>query len=286
MKKIAIIGANGFLGKKLMDFFQNKAEVIGAGINPKKGIIKLDATDKKAVDDFLKKERPDLVVDTVALTSSFACEKDPELAERLNYLTAKNISEACKERGAIFTFISSSYLFDGIKGNYNEEDETSPINEYARTKIMAEKEISKNPNSIILRVDIMYGYNGIGQGNGVFDQILSGNEIKLRDSSQVRQPLFVEDVPRILYELIKKNQRGIFHLAGPERMKHPDLLRSLESLVRDKSRITIEESQTAAPLKIPKNATFDTHKITNLGIKFTPFSKGLEIIAKQLPLRQ
>src|SRR4030042_3752464 len=203
--KIIIFGT-GFLGKKFMDFFQNKAEVIGADINSQEGVIKVDATDKKAVDNFLKKERPNLVIDTIALTSSFECENNPKLAEKLNYLTAKNISEVCKEIGAIFTFISSSYVFDGIKGNYNEEDKTTPINEYARTKIMAEKEISKNPNSIILRVDIMYGYNGIGEGNGIFDQILSGNEIKLRNSLQVRQPLFVEDVPRILYELIKKNQ--------------------------------------------------------------------------------
>ena len=42
----------------------------------------------------------------------------------------------------------------------------------------------------------------------------------------------------------------------------------------------IEKNQKIS-IKIPKNATFDTHKITNLGIRFTPFSKGLEIIKKQ-----
>ena len=134
--KIAIIGSKGFLGTKTKEILSKNHEIIEAGRN-NEGEFKLDATIKDDVRKFLLKYRPEAVLDTVALTSSVQCENNPHLAEELNYLTAKNISEACQEIGAWMIFISSSYLFDGEKGNYNEQDKTSPINEYARTKIMA-----------------------------------------------------------------------------------------------------------------------------------------------------
>jgi len=282
--KIVIIGSKGYLGTKSKYILSKNHEVIESG-RSNEPEFKLDATNKEEVRKFLLKYKPDVVLDTVALTSSIQCENNPELAENLNYFTAKNISEICQEIGATMIFMSSSYLFDGEKGNYNEKDETSPINEYARTKIMAEKEVLKNKKSIILRVDIMYGYNGKNKKNGVFDMILSGNPINLRQPDQLRQPIFVDDVPRIMMELIKKNQTGIFHLAGSNKMKMIDFLKDLEGIFREGSLIGIEnkprENFQKIP-KIPKNATFDTTKVENLGIKFTAFRNGLNLMKKKL----
>ena len=194
--KIAIIGASGFLGTKLMNFLSKENEVIGTYSGNKKNRLSyLDALNKKDLKNFITENKPDFVVDTIALTSSLVCENNPQLAEQLNYETAKNISEVCIEKNIPMIFISSSYLFDGEKGNYSETGETVPQNQYARTKIMAEKELSKNPKAIIIRVDIMYGYNGKNEKNGVFDMILSEKPIQLREPNQLRQPLFVDDNP-------------------------------------------------------------------------------------------
>lgn len=279
--KILIIGSDGFLGTKAFEILSKNNEVVGAGINDDEQ-FRLDATKKQEVLNFILKQKPDVVIDTVALTSSVKCEQNPDLAKKLNYITAKNISEAARKIGAWMIFMSSSYLFDGKKGNYNEKDETSPINQYAKTKIMAEQEVLKNPKSLILRVDIMYGFNGKNKKNGVFDMILSEKPIELRDVNQIRQPIFVEDVPRISLELIKNNQSGIFHLAGPNRIKMIDFLKSLEKIIRSKSIITSSDSDDKTTLKIPENATLDTSKIEALGIKFTPLEKGLEIMKKQI----
>src|SRR3989344_4101630 len=281
--KIAIIGSNGFLGTKAKEVLSKNHEIIEGGRTNEEE-FKLDATNKDQVRDFLLKHQPDIVLDTVALTSSVQCENNTGLAENLNYLTAKNISETCHEVDAYMVFMSSSYLFDGEKGNYKETDETKPINEYARTKIMAEKEVLKNPKSIILRVDVMYGYNGKNKKNGVFDMILSGNPIKLRQPDQLRQPIFVDDVPRIMIELIRNNQTGIFHLAGPNRITMIDFLKNLESIFRENSLISIDLAQrnSIKMPKIPFNATFDTSKVESLGIKFTSLKDGLEKMNRKL----
>ena len=158
--KIVIFGAGGFLGTKLMKILSKDYEVIGTDINGKEGMTKLDATNKQEIKVFLLNHKPDVVIDTIALTSSVACEKNQELAKKLNYETAKNIAEVCKLISAKMIFISSSYIFNGEKGDYKETDKANSLLEYSKTKIIAEEEVLKLDNSIVLRVDIMYGYNG------------------------------------------------------------------------------------------------------------------------------
>ncbi len=279
--RIVIFGSSGFLGTKALEILSKNNEVLGAGITNEEE-FKVDATNKQEVRRFLLKYKPQVVIDTIALTSSMQCEQNPQLAYSLNYLTAKNISEVVQEIGSIMVFISSSYLFDGKKGNYNEREPLSPENEYARTKIMAEKELLKNSKSIILRVDIMYGYNGANRKNGVFDMLLSGNSIQLREPNQLRQPVFVDDIPRIIIELISKRQFGIFHVAGPTRIKMIDFLKKLEILVRKNSKIGISNAKSELEIKIPQNSTLDISKIKKLGIKTHSLDEGLNIMKKQL----
>ena len=282
--KIMIIGASGFLGNKLFDILSRKHRVIGADIKRTENKFVLDASNNEEVRSFIMNNRPDVVIDTVALTSSLACEKNPELCRKLNYETSKNIAAACKEISAKMVFISSTYLFDGEKGDYSEKDKVEPINEYAKTKIMAEKEISKLERYIILRVDIMYGYNGKEKPNGVFEMILSEKEIRLREPNQIRQPVLVDDVVDALDELINKNQNGIFHVAGLTRIKMIDFLRKLEKIVREKSQIKITNEKSEIEIKIPKNATLNISKIQSLGIQMHSLDNGIKILEKQLKI--
>jgi len=278
--KIVIFGVSGFLGTKLRTLFLEKGhKVLGANLSGDSG-FKIDATKLEEVSSFLEKEKPDLIIDTIALTSSLGCERNPEKALSLNYQTAKNIVEVSKKINVSLIFISSSYIFDGLKGNYSEEDKPNPLNEYGKTKVMAEKEVLKLEKGIVLRVDILYGYNQREKRNGIFSQILSGNKIQLREGEQLRQPLFVDDLSEIIIKLIQRNQNGIFHIAGPDRITILDFLKNLEEIVRSESKITLGGSKL--PIKIPKNATLNISKIEDLGIKTTPLKEGLAILKSQL----
>lgn len=284
--KIAIIGASGFLGTKLMNVLSKEHEVIGTYSNNKKdSLLRLDATNEIEVKQFLLKNKPELVIDTIALTSSVVCEKDPSLCEALNYKTAKNILEACKIINAKMVFFSSTYIFDGEKGNYNEEDTPNPLNEYGKKKVMAEKELLNYPSSIILRVDIMYGFNGKNEENGVFGgSILEGNKVELRIPDQVRTPLFVDDVPRAILFLVEKNQTGIFNLAGKDKIKMIDFLKDLERIVRKDSLVTSAISNEKSLVKTPLNSTLNISKIERLGFKPHSLKEGLKLLENQFNL--
>jgi dTDP-4-dehydrorhamnose reductase len=277
--KIIIFGV-GFLGTKLMNLLSKKNEVIGTNINPKSDLIKnLDATDKETVKEFLLKEKPQIVIDTIALTSSVACEKNPELCKELNYQTAKNIADVCKEIGAKMIFISSSYVFEGKNGNYSEKDEPFATNEYAKTKILAEQEISKLNDFLILRVDLMYGVenNKIKFGAGTFDREI----IEVGFPNQLRSPLFIDDVPKVLDSLIEKDQKGFFHIAGPDRILMIDFLKKLAELENARDKIKIVDSSNWL-VKSPHDSSLDISKINSLGIQTTSFKDAFEILKESI----
>jgi dTDP-4-dehydrorhamnose reductase len=280
--KIVIIGASGFLGTKLTNLLSKENEIIGASLNPvDKKIKSLDATDEKKVFEFLKEQNPEVVIDLVALTSSVACEQNPSLCKKLNFETAKNIAKACKKLNAKMIFISSSYIFDGEKGNYSEEEQSHPLNQYGKYKVLAEKEVLKLKDSLVLRTTIMYGYNGKDKPHGVFNKILSGEKISLGDPSQFRNPIFVDDVAMIISSLLDKKQRGIFHMAGSTSLTMINFLKKLEYLVRNDSKILINKDAPSL-VNHPKDDTLNINKLNSLGIKTHSLDEGINLLKKQI----
>jgi len=279
--KIVIIGASGFLGTKLSNILSNLHEVIMADYINKQGVLFLDASIPEQVNSFLSHHKPDVVIDTVALTSSVECEKKPELARKLIYSTAKNIAESAGLLGIKMVFISSNYIFDGLKGNYSETNEVNPQNEYAKNKILAEKAVLKLKDSIVLRPGLMCGFNSEKNNNGVFDRILSNKEIELRFPNQIRQPILVEDMVYIIQKLIEKNQNGIFHVASNDQVTMHQLLKDLENIIRKESKIKITQNKDSL-VKSPINVSMNISKIQNLGIKTHTLKQALEIIKNQV----
>ncbi|MBT6690046.1 SDR family oxidoreductase [archaeon] len=280
--KVVILGASGLLGTKLMDILSVEHEVIGTYLNtPSKGLQILDVTNKQKVEEFLRRESPDVVINTVALTSSVACERKPSLAKKLNYETAKNVSRVCQKLDAYLVFTSSSYVFDGKGGSYKENERPHPINQYGETKVMAEKEVLNLQKGLILRIDAIYGYNGKKKNNGILNNIFSNKQIFLGSPNQVRQPLLIDDLAGIIISLVKKKQKGIFNIAGPDKLPMLNFIKKLEKLIRKESKISIlgEKNLLVKPLK---NSTLDISKINKLGIKTHSLKDGLNIVKQQL----
>ena len=278
--KVAIFGV-GFLGTKLMEFFSNKFDVVGADIDSRNSLVKdLDATDKKEVEDFLIKEKPNIVIDTIALASYFVCENNQELCRKLNYVTAKNLTEICGKINAKMIFISSSYVFDGEKGNYSETDVPNSTNEYAKSKILAEKKVLELKNSIVIRTEPMYGFdnkkNQIKAGTNTFE-----NDVKNGYPDILRSPVFVDDVPKIILSLIDKNQKGIFHISGPKKVKWLDFLISLASLINAEDKVKVVDNSNWI-LEPPHDSSLDTSKMESFGIKTTSFEIALKKLKRNV----
>ncbi len=275
--KIAVFGV-GFLGSKLINFFSNDCEVVGADIklHNNRFVKKLDATDPKEVKDFLISEKPDIVIDTVALSSYFICENNPDLCKKLNYDTAENIADICKEINAKMIFISSSYVFNGEKGNYSEKDMPNSTHEYGRSKVRAENKVLELKDSIVIRTEPLYGYDEekaqITVGTNTFQDYA-----KVGYPDLLRSPVFVDDIPKIISNLIEKKQSGLFHIASTKKITWAYFLTKVASIINAEDKVIIVDNSDWI-LKPPHDSSLDISKITSLGISTTSFDIALNAL--------
>ena len=169
-------------------------------------------------------------------------------------------------------------VFDGEKGNYSEADATSPTNEYARSKILAEKIVLDLGNSIVIRTEPLYGFNNqinrLMAGTATFE-----NDFENGYPETLRDPVYVNDLPRIILSLIEKDQTGVFHIAGQGKMKWIDFLRKLASLEDAEDKVIIVDN-SGWILEPPHDSSLATSKIESLGIKTTSFETALKELRK------
>lgn len=271
--KIAIMGV-GFLGSKLLEFFSKQYEVVCADISPRsERIYEIDATKKLEVEAFFLKERPNIVINTIALSSYFECEKNHLLCRKLNYESAKNISNSCKKYGSKMVFISSSYVFDGEKGEYLETDSPNSVNKYAESKIDAEKAVLDLKDSIIIRMEPIYGFDN-EKKQIVFGTNTFQNDVKVGFPNIFRKPIFVDDIPPIISKLLDKNLTGVFNVAGLNKLRWIDFLLELSNLVDSRKKIKIVDSSSWI-LKPPFDSSLNTAKIELLNVRITQFNSAL-----------
>ncbi|MFC1567547.1 sugar nucleotide-binding protein [Thermodesulfobacteriota bacterium] len=67
-------------------------------------------------------------------------------------------AEEVKNKNIKLIYISSDSVYDGIGGNFSEEDNVNPQNYYGTSKYEGELEILKAENSLIFRTNI-FGWN-------------------------------------------------------------------------------------------------------------------------------
>ena len=98
-KKVLIIGATGFLGKKCYTLFKKQFNVAGTFFNrPLQGLKKLDIRSNREVQKIMNYTNPDIVVHTAAMINIEKCEKNKNDAWEINVNATKNIVQSCKKK--------------------------------------------------------------------------------------------------------------------------------------------------------------------------------------------
>ena len=238
--KILITGANGYIGSRLRNFLKDVGYAV-YGVTSKKEheekIYQLDINDSEKLLRIFGSVKPNVVVHTAALASLSECEKNPELAMKVNVDATRNLIETIRktDKNVKFVFLSSDYVFDGQRGNYKEDDEVKPQTVYGKTKALAETYIIENlPNYLICRTANVYG-----RGGNFFNfvsSILQQNNVVKAFADTFYTPTYLDYLLDSIKALIEADFKGVIHIAGPERLSRYEFaLKMAETLGKEKS---------------------------------------------------
>ena len=148
-KNILVTGANGQLGseiKKLLpDAIYTDVDV-------------LDITNLNEVNDFVKNNNVEIIVNCAAYTAVDKAEDDVSLAEKINRDGPKNLAMS----GCKIIHVSTDYVFDGKNCKpYTTDDTTNPLSVYGKTKLAGELEVQKHAKEFaIIRTAWLYSSFG------------------------------------------------------------------------------------------------------------------------------
>ena len=107
-------------------------------------VEELDITQKDQGLAFIRKIRPEVIINCAAFTQVDLCETRKDLAWAVNVTGAENLALAAVACGARLVQISTDYVFDGQSNNpYIESDAPHPINAYGQTKLVGEQAVQE-----------------------------------------------------------------------------------------------------------------------------------------------
>lgn len=175
----------------------------------------LDITDPPAVRAMLTSVRPDLVLHGAALTNVDGCERDPDLAFKINALGTWAVASAAEEVGAALVAISTDFVFDGTKGEpYTEFDAPNPISHYGASKLAGENLARQTcRRTYVVRTSWLYGVHGKNFPFTVLNLAKTKPELPIV-GDQVGTPTYTVDLVNTIREIVKTNLYGVYHVSN------------------------------------------------------------------------
>lgn len=212
--RCGITGSKGVLGNRLSKFKDLK-------------FIKFngDITNKKEVDNWIRKNRFDIFIHLAAIVPVDQVNKNYSYAKMVNYNGTINIIKSLIKYQNFnlkwFFFPSTSHVYlPNKKNKIKEHDKIKPISKYGKTKWFAEKFISKIKNKANFRICIgrIFSFTDRKQKTpflipSLKKKINSKNKkILLENMFHYRDFISIKDLCRAIIFLSKKNYNGIINI--------------------------------------------------------------------------
>jgi len=151
-KSVLILGATGALGHVMFTWLSGceGLEVFGTVRDKERAgrwfspdllnrcLDNVDAFDFNSLINALATVKPAVVINCIGIVKQSHLAADPVMSICINSLLPHRLAAACRLAGIRLIQMSTDCVFDGVRGNYREEDPANALDIYGRTKALGE----------------------------------------------------------------------------------------------------------------------------------------------------
>jgi dTDP-4-dehydrorhamnose reductase len=146
--KIIFTGGSGRFGK----IFKSKTRLKNILYPKKKDLNILNVS---SIRKYLLKKKPNIIIHAAGLSRPMDIhEKKIKLSIDKNIIGTCNLVKICSDLDIKIIYLSTCYVYPGLKGNYKESDPLLPYNNYSWSKLGGECAVQMYKNSLIIRVSM------------------------------------------------------------------------------------------------------------------------------------
>ena len=277
MKKVAVTGASGLVGTRIIELLSDRFQFIPLSIKD------MDITNKDSVSSHLKTISYDLMLHLAAYTNVAAAETEKEKAFLINMNGTQNLLEVVSSAKKEFIYISTDFVFDGTNPPYTETSIPNPISVYGTSKYGGEKIVGTN--GMIVRIS--YPYRAAFEIKKdivrTIKSLIEAGKPLVMVSDSLMVPTFIDDIAEGLGFLMNTYSNEVFHLVGKDAMSPYALAKIIAQVFGlDDSSIekTTYDTYFSNKAKGPRFSDIRSEK--NTFYSMHSFQEGLKSIKKQL----
>lgn len=265
--RMIIAGSHGFVGARAMERYPDAIPVASSLLrNP-----------GQALREFIHAQRPEVILNTAAISDIGACQKNPKGSYLANVVLPVELAKAAQETGAKLVSFSSDQVYTGCteEGPYREcLDLPTPANLYARHKLEAEQRVlALHPDGVMLRATWMYDmpmYHHPNRGNFLVNTLSSlaqGRPIPV-PAQQYRGITYVRQVVALMDQVFTL-PGGVYNYGSENPLTMPETVQALLDALSAEGSIQQVSGER-------HNLWMDCGKIKAQGICFDTTEEGFQ----------
>lgn len=182
--------------------------------------LKANLMDSAELSRLMNSISPDIIVHTAGLTNVDLCEIDSKACYEANVEIARNVALSAKKISASLIHISTDHLFPGNASFVKEGALPNPVNEYGKSKLLAEEIVlQESKDSLVIRTNFFGWGHKYRQSlsDWIISSLRSEKKLPLFTDSYIT-PILIDNLVEAAHELIDKKISGVVNLVGDERI--------------------------------------------------------------------
>lgn len=202
--RILIIGAQTALGKAIMYLCPSR------GCKGIKSDFDFITGDKSK--EYILSLNPDCIIYCDSYENLNTTDEEKDKAFNVNCCGAENAAEAAQAAGAKFIYVSTDFVFDGMKKvKLKTFSPVFPVNIYGESKLAGERAcLQKCSRTFIVRTSRLYGKGEDNYIGRVLKLMKQGRGIKAPHDVYA-SPTYVKDLAALILEMAQSEKYGVYH---------------------------------------------------------------------------